>query len=81
MIWRLLAYRDIQALVATGRLVVIAPGQDHAGPRCVLQALPLTHPGSARIARSRDEQVRVGQMLGALHVVREHYRADGFTPA
>lgn len=60
--WRLVALADEQ-------LVVIAPGTIERFPVTAWISCPLT-PGSVVCATSPDDQVRVGQILGALYEFR-----------
>jgi hypothetical protein len=73
-------YEQVRTLVAQGWFVVFAAGSIDGEPCCAWLATRL-RPSSAAMAYSLDEDVRVGQMYGALDAVREHFSAHGFTPA
>jgi hypothetical protein len=75
-----LAYEQVRRLLDQGWFVVFAAGTIDGEPACAWLATRL-QPSSAAMAYSLDEDVRVGQMYGALDAVREHFSAHGFTPA
>lgn len=73
------SYDTLVGLAVAGRLVIIAPGTMDGEPVCAWIAARLDGE-SAATSRHPEDHVRVGQMIGATRVVREHYQPLGFQP-